>query len=224
MYNKVKTQYPNRFNITNDEQIPIPIESTFFLEDAIPDPNKLNRFYFKYPAEWCTSNLGETIIGVRNMFMVPRRRKLEFSVGVRKYYREDYKRISKAHPEYGLDLIYDSIDEDRKSETSFNVVSWLPSDKDLREIFKDLTEVASAQFKAVNEEISEFNTKHKSQFIIDIDDEIAELSDQSSNLTKEVGDLDKEIEELQEQYVEETDITEKEKLRELINQKQTKRI
>lgn len=215
--------YPNKFNITNDEQIPIPIELAYFLEDSTQDSSKLNRYYFKFPADWITSNRGESIIGVRNIFMVPRRRKLEFNLGIRKYYREDYNRISKAHPEYGLDLVYDSIDEERKSETSFNVISWLPSDKDLREVFKDLTEDAEAQFDVVNAEINEFNSKHQAQYIYDIDKEITELSNQSSNLTKEVGDLDTEIEELQEQYVNETDSTEKENLRELINKKQSER-
>ena len=216
--------YPNKFNITNDEQIPIAIELAYFLEDSTQDSSKLNRYYFKFPADWITSNRGESIIGVRNIFMVPRRRKLEFNLGIRKYYREDYNRISRAHPEYGLDLVYDSIDEERKSETSFNVISWLPSDKDLREVFKDLTEDAEAQFDVVNTEINEFNSKHQAQYIYDIDKEITELSNQSSNLTKEVGDLDTEIEELQEQYVNETDSTEKENLRELINQKQSERI
>ena len=95
---KIRTLFPNRTNITNDEQVPIPIETAFFLEDSTPDSTKLNRYYFNFPAEWCTSNRGETIIGVRNIFTMPRRRKLEYNIGIRKYFRNDYNKIAKAHP------------------------------------------------------------------------------------------------------------------------------
>ena len=213
--NKVKTQYPNRFNITNDEQIPIPIETAFFLEGATPDSNKLNRYYFTFPAEWCTSNRGETIIGVRNIFMMPRRRKLEYNIGIRKYFREDYNKIAKAHPEYSLDLVYDAIDPDRKSETSFNVVSWLPSDKDLRELFKDLTDSAEAQFKVVNEEINKINKSYHDKFKT----ERTNLSNQSSALTKAKGELEKEIDRLQEQLDSTTDAAERERILNNIGEK-----
>ena len=212
---KIRTLFPNRTNITNDEQVPIPIETAFFLEDSTPDSTKLNRYYFNFPAEWCTSNRGETIIGVRNIFTMPRRRKLEYNIGIRKYFRNDYNKIAKAHPEYGLDLIYDEIDPDRKSETSFNVVSWLPSDKDLREVFKDLNDSASAKFKIVNEEINIVNQKYHDKFKA----EYEQLSEQSTALTGEKEALEKEIDELQEQYDSTSDITEKERIMNMIGEK-----
>ena len=63
---RIKTLHPTINNI-NDEQTPIPIETIFFLEEARRDPNKPNRFYFNYPVQWRTNNMGESIIGVRNI-------------------------------------------------------------------------------------------------------------------------------------------------------------
>lgn len=90
---RIKSLYPNG---QVEEETPIPIEYAFFLEDGTPDPNIMNRFHFKFPGNWCTSNNGETIIGVRNISVVPRRRKIEFDLSVRKYLRkvfEDLKRL-----------------------------------------------------------------------------------------------------------------------------------
>ena len=91
---KISTLYPNKNNIANDEQIPIPIEMCFFLEDGKRDPNKFNRYYFNFPQSWCTSNRGETIIGIRNIFMLARKRRLEYTIKVRKYLKEDYKKYA----------------------------------------------------------------------------------------------------------------------------------
>ena len=204
--------YPNKANITGDQNTPLPIEMAYFIEDSEPDNTKSNRYYFNFPAEWCTSNRGESIIGVRNIFMNPRRRKLEFTIGIRKYYREDYTAILKAHPEYGLDLAFTQIPPERKSETSFDVISWLPNDKDLREIFKDLNDSAAAHFEVVNEEIEAFNKEHREHFIIEVDKKINELSQQSSQITGEIENLDKEVHELQTQIDNETNIAKKAEL------------
>ena len=87
-YQKISSLYPNKTNITGDQQVPISIEMAYFLEDSEPDSTKLNRYYFNFLAEWCTSNRGESIVGVRNIFMNSRRRKLEFNIGIRKYHRD----------------------------------------------------------------------------------------------------------------------------------------
>ncbi len=53
-----------------EEPTPIPIEYAYFLEDGEQDPSKPNRYYFNFPQEWCTSNRGESIVGVRRIFML----------------------------------------------------------------------------------------------------------------------------------------------------------
>ena len=148
-YQKISSLYPNKTNITGDQQVPIPIEMAYFLEDSEPDSTKLNRYYFNFTAEWCTSNRGESIVGVRNIFMNPRRRKLKFNIGIRKYHRKRYDEIHKAHEDYDLDSVFKQIKPEYKSETSFDIISWLPSDKDLRKLFKDFYEAADTQFEVV---------------------------------------------------------------------------
>ena len=136
---RIKTLHPTIANI-NDEQTPIPIETIFFLEEARRDPNKPHRFYFNYPAQWRTANMSESIIGVRNIFMNIRRRKLEFELFVRKYYRKDFDEL-KAKTENKNktnDEIYDMIPDYKKSMVSYNIISWLGTEHDLREIFSDL--------------------------------------------------------------------------------------
>ena len=155
-FQKISSLYPNKTNITGDQQVPIPTEMANFLEDYEPDSTKLNRCYFNFPAEWCTSNRGESIVGVRNIFMNPRRREFKFSLDIRKYHREDYDDYINTYGDYGLDFVFKQIPPERKSETSFDVISLLPSDNDLREIFKDVYEAAAAQFEVMNEKIKDF--------------------------------------------------------------------
>ena len=81
---RIKTLHPTINNI-NDEQIPTPIETAYFLEDGERDPNKPHRYWFNFPPEWSTSNRGESIVGVRNTYTIARRRKLEFDLSIRKY-------------------------------------------------------------------------------------------------------------------------------------------
>ena len=61
---------------------PIPKEYVFFREDGKQDNDRPNRFYFNFPADWCTADKGETIIGFRTIWMLARRRKLEFNIKV----------------------------------------------------------------------------------------------------------------------------------------------
>ena len=73
-----------------EEQTPIAIEYAYFLEDGEQDPSKPNRYYFNFPQEWCTSNRGESIVGVRSIYLMARRRKLEFDFSIPKYLRKDF--------------------------------------------------------------------------------------------------------------------------------------
>ena len=44
--------YPNKANITGDQNTPLPIEMAYFIEDSEPDNTKSNRYYFNFPAEY----------------------------------------------------------------------------------------------------------------------------------------------------------------------------
>ena len=74
--------YNQNGTLVGNEQIPLPIEIVYnSYRDDIADidpvsyekiyyhngPLYLNRLYFKYPPEWKTYNVGEKIIGIRNM-------------------------------------------------------------------------------------------------------------------------------------------------------------
>lgn len=129
---RVKTMFPTKANVAIDPETPIPIEAAYFLEDGEQDPTKPNRYYFNFPAEWSTSNRGESIIGVRNISIIPRRRVFDFTIGIRKYPYLDFLELRS----------YDKIADNRKSELLVQVKSWLPVDKDLREIWSDMRETA----------------------------------------------------------------------------------
>ena len=74
-----------RRDALSDESIPLPIETVYnsdidsirvqrkFLKQATKffhnGDDHFNRIYFHCPSEWKTSNVGEKIIGVRNMMI-----------------------------------------------------------------------------------------------------------------------------------------------------------
>ena len=138
---RVKTQHPNKENIAHDEIVPIPIESAFFLEDADKDSSKMNRYYFNYPGNWITSNRGESIVGIRSMWLVSRRRKLEFRISLVKFKKKDF--IERGFTE--TNLVYPdnfekilSVFEKEKKEVyycDFKVVDWISTENDLRGLF-----------------------------------------------------------------------------------------
>ena len=92
---------------TEDEHIPLPIETVYnSIVDSVrvkgdygttkyyTDSNEhFNRIYFKYPAEWRTSNLGEKIIGVRHMSVKWRTGWIKFDLFVRKFDNEMYDKL-----------------------------------------------------------------------------------------------------------------------------------
>lgn len=219
---RVNTQFPTKNNVAIDPQTPLPIETAYFLEDGEQDPSTPNRYYFKFPEEWCTSNRGESIVGVRNIFMNPRRRKLEYTVGVRKYHRKDYDRLEREYPG-NTELIYANIDPRRKSQTSFRVVSWLPSDKDLREIFIDLNDAAAAHFEVVNEEIKLENAEYMADDIKVLDVKIEEVNKVKNQLANENTAMLEEIAKLELERDAATTEAEKQKIKDAIGVKETER-
>ena len=103
---------------------PIPTETAYFLSDAakyryeetdevtkkvvvkeklIRDRNKFNRYYFNYPPEWKTSNVGESIVGVRSLWAMSKTREFYFNIFLRKYKKKSfYEALRKYNPgKYG---------------------------------------------------------------------------------------------------------------------------
>ena len=97
---------PNSGARVDTEQIPLPIEMVYnsFI-DAVTNNDEnyfqngekhFNRIYFKYPPEWKTSNVGEKIIGIRNMkFNVRKCCQLEFILYIRKYKQDKFAELAK---------------------------------------------------------------------------------------------------------------------------------
>ncbi|KAK8893763.1 hypothetical protein M9Y10_022192, partial [Tritrichomonas musculus] len=123
---------------TEDEHIPLPIETVYnSVVDSLrvetdygttkyytDNDEHFNRICFKYPSEWRTSNLGEKIIGVRNMSVKWRTGWIKFNIYVRKYDSDVYddKKTLFTHANEELcktlsettihELIIDNISED----------------------------------------------------------------------------------------------------------------
>lgn len=162
---RVKTQFPTQDNVSSDEIEPVPIESPFFLEDAQQDPARINRYYFNFPGNWATANNGETIIGVRSISIVPRRRKIEFDLSVRKYLRKAFndKRIEKDDKQKQPNLykttdeIYELLEPSEKGEVMAHIVSWLDSEDDLRTLYKDIRLQMKYRFDKYNERVMKNN-------------------------------------------------------------------
>lgn len=112
------------------QQTPLPIETAYFLNDAVKvnteggkklmrDPNKFNRFYFNYPPEWKTSNTGEMIVGVRSMWTLHKKREVSFLLYLRKYRKQKFYETAKTvYPdEYGnltfVEFLETYIDDDK---------------------------------------------------------------------------------------------------------------
>ena len=153
---RIKTLHPTINNIS-DPQIPIPIETVYFLEDGERDKNRPNRYWFNFPAEWSTANIGESIVGVRNIYTLARRRKLEFDLSIRKYLRSAFdalkaneKNINKTDDE-----IYDMLAEGQKGEVTTHIISWLSTDDDLRKVFEDIINTIKPKFDEYNKMVAE---------------------------------------------------------------------
>ena len=134
------------------QPIPIPLEVSYFLSDGIKTDNDINTYIFQYPKEWMTSDKGEMIIGVRTIFLIRVRRKLELRFKIRKYSKDEYLTLKGLHPDWNDNKIFLLMDDKFKAYVEFNCVSWIPIDKDLRELYIDFTRQETAVFEKYNEE------------------------------------------------------------------------
>ena len=153
---RIKTLHPTINNIS-DEQLPIPIESVYFLEDGVRDKNKPNRYWFYFPPEWSTANRGESIIGVRKIYTIARRRKLEFDLSIRKYLRSafDVLKSKNENKNKTNDEIYDMLTEKQKGEVSTHIISWFSTNNDLRKLFEDIIAIIKPKFDEYNKKVEE---------------------------------------------------------------------
>ncbi|KAK8890483.1 hypothetical protein M9Y10_035259 [Tritrichomonas musculus] len=120
---------PNNGARIDIEQIPLPIEMVYnSFTDAITDtdpttgdesyfqngPKHFNRIYFKYPPEWKTSNIGEKIIGVRNMKISIRKcTQLDFVLYIRKYKQDKFDDLANGlYPDDDLSHLNDDQIQD----------------------------------------------------------------------------------------------------------------
>lgn len=105
--------------------IPIPIETALFSEDGEIDPEKPWRWWFKFPDIWTTSNLGEKIVGIRQIYLMKNRRNIRYTLKLKKY---RYTKTDDA----------EMIDNDSVNELVVEIISWLPTESDLREIYDNM--------------------------------------------------------------------------------------
>ena len=106
--------------------IPIPTETAVFSDDGVIDDEKKWRWWFTFPDTWTTSNVGEKILGIRNIWLNQSRRKLQYTLKLHKYLYYDNGA--------GAAEIY----EPSENYMEVKITSWLPIEKDLREIYIDV--------------------------------------------------------------------------------------
>ena len=113
---RVNTSYSSKVDpqnsiTTTTDQMPLPIETIYnSYKDAVTNVESktgdetyfqnglkhFNRIYFKYPPEWQTSDVGEKIIGVRNMkFSIRKCVQLRFNLYIRKYRQDKFNELAK---------------------------------------------------------------------------------------------------------------------------------
>ena len=112
-------------NQYSNVNIPIPTETALFSEDGEIDPELKWRWWFKLPDIWTTSNIGEKIVGIRSIYLMKNRRKIEYTLHLKKYKytKTDYAEM---------------IEDETVNELSVKLVSWLAVERDLREFYSDM--------------------------------------------------------------------------------------
>lgn len=100
----------------------LPREYSFFIEDSKRDEKFPNRFKFKYPDSWRTSENREPIIGIRSIFVPKAYRHIEFDFIIEKYLKDESGGI----PDTPI------------TDIRFHVESFLSYEKDLRELRRDI--------------------------------------------------------------------------------------
>ena len=123
------------------QQTPIPIETAYFLDNAakfktekgyelVRDKNKFNKFYFNYPPEWKTANVGEMIVGIRSLWTMCKPRVFNFNIFIRKYKKKKF---------YEAMRQYDEKYEDKTDEELFEIQGHF-TDKKIQEIINTVNE------------------------------------------------------------------------------------
>ena len=115
----MNNQYANQI-------IPLPTETAVFSNDGVIDSDKKWRWWFMFPDSWTTSNIGEKIIGIRCIWLMHNRRKLQFTLSLQKYLYYDNGTGAAEVYEPSLNLL------------DVKITSWLPVDRDLREVYIDI--------------------------------------------------------------------------------------
>lgn len=154
---RVKTQFPNKENIATDERVPIPIETTFFLEDAEQDQTRMNRYYFNFPAEWSTANNGESIVGVRSMWLVAKRRKLKFNLHVfkvprdfsedPKYDHDQFEGFPYDKAEWAIEYLTKNGKGDFCELMEITIIDWISTEGDFRGFFDAINDAVKSYIK-----------------------------------------------------------------------------
>lgn len=129
--NKLTDQYPTQTSLA--------IESTFFLKDGERDPSRPHRWYFQYPPQWATSDRGEVIVGIRSMWLLKQRAKIEFDIDVVKYKKSTYEIYQASHSDKSFSECFDDIIGSLEYMSSFNenkfrIIVDLCHDDDMRTI------------------------------------------------------------------------------------------
>ena len=161
----VTTQFPTRDSIANDKIVPVPIESSFFIEDARKDSSRMNRYYFDFPAEWATANNGESIVGIRSIWLVAKHRKLDFAIYVLKVDKLAYKNLYKTEfnkTRLTINEAQKLVSEGICKYIGVRVIDWLYVNDDIRLFF-------DAVHKAYKERIKD----EKNDWFTQPDDHIA---------------------------------------------------
>lgn len=125
------------------KEIPIPFEQTFFSQDAIHEPNS-NRYIFSYPEEWVTSNIGERIIGVRGIYDVKIRRKLEFKLGLLKWKKDQNGNLI----------------EGTQNTITIDVICWQSIEDDFRNVYLDISKLLNVAIENNNKQLDDEEISH----------------------------------------------------------------
>ena len=112
-------------NQYSNVNIPIPTETALFSEDGEIDSELKWRWWFKLPDIWTTSNIGEKIVGIRSIYLMKNRRKIEYTLHLKKY---KYTKTETA----------EMIEDETVNELAVKLVSWLAVERDLREFYSDM--------------------------------------------------------------------------------------
>ncbi len=132
-----------------EQNISLPIETVYFNSDGKRDKYKKNRWWFRFPGEWFTADRGESIVGIRSIWLMKSKRKIEFSLTLNKYKADDEG----------------NVDVETKNSITINVITWMEVDEKLKKIFSSLNEILMKEVEKNNKELDEAKDTKKCRFI-----------------------------------------------------------